>query len=196
MTRKEQIQYCKICVNQKFDYNQGIICGLTNSPASFEKSCDFFEEDMKLKVISDLKSKERTLSERIASKGKRFANYIIDLIFFWFFSYIFSVILVIVLVLVSPRSLLFFIENSYAEYLFRFIVAMIYYSSFEVLTGRTIAKFITKTKVVKENGEKPNFGTILIRSLCRFIPLEPFSFLGLENKGWHDRISKTIVIES
>jgi len=71
---------------------------------------------------------------------------------------------------------------------------MVYYSSFEVLTGRTIAKFITGTKVIDENGKTPDFGTIMLRSLCRFIPFEPFSFLGNERIRWHNRLSKTRVV--
>ena len=72
---------------------------------------------------------------------------------------------------------------------------MIYYTTLEYTTGRTIAKHITKTKVVDENGKKPNFQAILIRSLCRFIPFEPLSFLGEDKRGWHDKLSKTKVIE-
>jgi len=35
---------------------------------------------------------------------------------------------------------------------------------------------------------------IVIRSLCRFIPLEAFSFLFNDGSGWHDTISSTKVI--
>ncbi|MBC8643239.1 RDD family protein [Flavobacterium lindanitolerans] len=62
------------------------------------------------------------------------------------------------------------------------------------LFSRTIGKFITKTVVVNINGEKPDTQEILVRSLCRLIPFETFSFLGAPNKGWHDSISKTYVV--
>ena len=195
MERVEQLKFCKICKEQTFDFNQGIICGLTNLPPDFEVSCDSFNENSELKEQHELNLKKNEILSKMASKGKRFANYLLDLIFFMIFSYIFGVVLGIVLLFVSPESLLIFEEdNKPLEYLLGFIAAMIYYSSLEGLTGRTLAKLITKTKVITENGEKPDFETILIRSLCRFVPFEAFSFLGSEDTGWHDRWSKTIVV--
>jgi uncharacterized RDD family membrane protein YckC len=61
------------------------------------------------------------------------------------------------------------------------------------LFARTVGKFITQTIVVDEHGEKPHHETILIRSLCRLIPFNPFSVLFL-GRGWHDSISKTYVV--
>lgn len=133
---------------------------------------------------------------KTASRNKRFVNFILDIIFFTILSVIIAVILGVVIVIVSPESLSFFEkDNKLIHYLFNFIVAMIYYSTFEFLTGRTIAKYITKTKVITENGEKPDFRTIIIRSLCRFIPFEPFTYLGSESSGLHDQLSKTRVVE-
>ena len=65
----------------------------------------------------------------------------------------------------------------------------------EGLTQRTIGKLITRTKVVMENGEKPSSEAIIIRSLCRMIPFDAFSFLGDPSRGWHDTISKTYVVD-
>ncbi|HEY6914196.1 MAG TPA: RDD family protein, partial [Paludibacter sp.] len=60
--------------------------------------------------------------------------------------------------------------------------------------GRSLGKIITKTKVITVDGDKPDFKTFLIRALCRFIPLESFSFLGSTDSGWHDSISRTRVV--
>jgi uncharacterized RDD family membrane protein YckC len=49
--------------------------------------------------------------------------------------------------------------------------------------------------VVKKDGSKPDIKTFLIRTLCRFIPLEPFSFLGAFPRGWHDTLSETYVVK-
>lgn len=49
--------------------------------------------------------------------------------------------------------------------------------------------------VVNKFGDKPDFKTVLIRSLCRNIPFEAFSFLNPGNSGWQDALSKTKVIE-
>ncbi|NLA48703.1 MAG: RDD family protein [Bacteroidales bacterium] len=133
---------------------------------------------------------------KTASRGKRFANYLIDFIFLMIFSIILGIIVGIVLAIMSPSSRsIFEQDNELINYLFGSIVGIIYYCVLEATTGKTIAKFITKTKVVNEEGEKPDFGTILLRTLCRLIPFEPFSFLGSDNSGWHDKLSKTRVIE-
>jgi len=70
------------------------------------------------------------------------------------------------------------LDNRFIQYLLGIVVGYAYYVFFEGVTGRSIGKYFTKTKVVTEDGEKPNFETILVRSLCRFIPFEAFSFLG------------------
>jgi uncharacterized RDD family membrane protein YckC len=69
----------------------------------------------------------------------------------------------------------------------------IYYIVGEFYFQRTIGKFFTKSIVVNEHGEKPDFQTILVRTVSRFIPFEPFSFFA-NNRGWHDRWTKTYVI--
>lgn len=67
-----------------------------------------------------------------------------------------------------------------------------YYVLFEGVWGRTPGKLIFGTVVVNASGGKPWFGRILVRTLCRFIPFEPFSFLG--KRGWHDSIPNTYVV--
>ena len=47
MTREEHVKFCKICKNQKFDRNKGIVCELTNQIADFVDECSNFEEDVK-----------------------------------------------------------------------------------------------------------------------------------------------------
>lgn len=71
-----------------------------------------------------------------------------------------------------------------------------YYVMLESLSGRTIGKMLMRTTVVTEGGYAPTFGTVLLRTLCRFIPLEALSiFFGKEDLMWHDRLSKTEVID-
>ena len=196
MTREEYLKYCSICKNQKLDLQQGLVCGLTNQLADFEGTCESFEEDVDLKVKFEKKELQNEVINMTASLGKRCANYIIDLVFYFIFSTLFGIEIVAILAIVSPESLSFFDQaNVLVDYGFGFITGMVYYSFLEAATGRTIGKFITKTKVVDENGKRPDFGTIVLRSLCRFIPFEPFSFLGAESSGWHDKLSKTWVID-
>jgi len=195
MKRDEQLKFCKVCKNQKFDMKNGIICGLTYQTADFEEQCHSFIEDSELKQQYESNLAANSIQNNTASQGKRLANYFIDLICVLGFSFVFGVLLAIVCIFLFPSSLYLIEEdNKPLEYFLGFTAGMIYYTVLEATTGKTIAKFITKTKVVTEEGEKPDFMTILIRSLCRYIPFAPFSFLGSENSGWHDRFSKTRVI--
>jgi len=195
MTRIEHLKFCSICIHQKDDMRRGIICGLTDQIADFEDSCGSFAEDSE--VIEQLKLKviENEVSDKVASQGKRFLNYLLDLVFIMIFIFAFYLIFLIILTIVAP-SIVSDIEegNKLIQYLVSFIVSMIYYTSIEAVTGKSIAKYITKTKVVTEIGEKPNFKIIVVRSICRFIPFEAFSFLINDGSGWHDTISNTKVI--
>lgn len=134
-----------------------------------------------------------------ASNGKRFSNYILDTIFFYIFAIIIGLImgLVIGVIMVVTENdslaIIFDEENKLAKYLMGFMIAMVYYSTFEAATGRTLGKYITGTKMINMEGEIPSYGRILLRTPCRFIPFEPFSFLFAET-GWHDSLSKTKVV--
>ena len=195
MTRTEHLKFCSICINQKDDMRKGIICGLTEQIADFEDTCGSFAEDSEVLEQLELEKIENEINDKMASQGKRFLNYLLDLVFIVIFILVFYFILGIILALVAPSTLSNMEEgNKLLQYLVSFIVSMIYYTSFETVTGKSIAKYITKTKVVTEIGEKPNFKMIAIRSLCRFIPLEAFSFLFNDGSGWHDTISSTKVI--
>jgi uncharacterized RDD family membrane protein YckC len=67
-----------------------------------------------------------------------------------------------------------------------------YYCFFEGIWARTPGKLVLGTVVVGQQGDKPGFGQVVGRTLCRFIPFEAFSFFGEE--GWHDSIPKTRVV--
>jgi len=195
MTRTEHLRFCGICVNQKDDMRKGIICGLTDQIADFEDTCSSFAEDSEVIEQLKLKDIENEVIDKMASQGKRFLNYLLDLIFMYILIFIFAIIIGIVLAIVAPSTVSSIDDsNKLLEYLIASIAIMIYYTSFETVTGRSIAKYITKTKVVTETGEKPTFKAIFIRSLCRFIPFEAFSFLFNDGTGWHDTISNTKVI--
>jgi uncharacterized RDD family membrane protein YckC len=70
-----------------------------------------------------------------------------------------------------------------------------YYLFFEGLFQATPGKFITRTRVVDRDGNRPSFGSIVGRTLARFVPFEPFSFFSSTQEGWHDRWSGTRVVK-
>jgi uncharacterized RDD family membrane protein YckC len=129
-----------------------------------------------------------------ASKAKRFANYLLDIIAFYLIIIILAVIAGIVLGLTGNAEMAISREeNKIVEYIAGAILILLYYIISETLTGRTIGKLITGTKVITVTGERPGFSSILKRSFCRLIPFEPFSFLG-DGPGWHDSASDTRVV--
>lgn len=69
----------------------------------------------------------------------------------------------------------------------------LYYTAWERVTGRTLAKFITGTKIIQPDLGKPAFQNVLLRSLVRLIPVEVFSFFSRRPQGWHDVAGDTIV---
>lgn len=195
MTREQHLLFCRVCKRQQMDISQGLVCSLTGMKADFEEQCNFYDEDATLVEQYREKQLEEATNDSIAGKGLRFTNFILDWVFFVIFSFIVGIILGIYLAFYWPEGLDRLDElGIFANYIMGFVVGMIYYTFFESLTGRTPAKYITRTKVLLENGKKPPFKTILLRSLYRFIPFEAFSFLGSGEGGLHDTLSKTIVV--
>ena len=70
-----------------------------------------------------------------------------------------------------------------------------YYAIAELLFQRTVGKSLLHTLVVTTDDNKPSAGQLLLRTLCRFLPLEPLSMLFSGRAlGWHDTLSGTKVI--
>ncbi|MES2216127.1 MAG: RDD family protein [Patescibacteria group bacterium] len=121
-----------------------------------------------------------------ASVWKRLLNYILDGIFSVIFVFAISFIIGLAGTKVGNWSSLIGI-----------LLSVAYFTICEALWQRTVAKFITGTKVVMRDGSKPPFMNILGRSFARIIPFDSLSFLF--NKypvGWHDALSKTVVVSS
>jgi len=157
-----------------------------------------YKENSELKHKMEMNAIRNKMYTQDANKKKRAINYLVDMICVYIFMFILVFVLGIVLAIVYPSGINFFtdIENNVGlNYLMVFISALGYYILFEATAGQTIGKMLTKTKVVDSNGNKPAFSTILLRSLCRFIPFNPISFLFALDGGWHDQLSKTKVVE-
>ncbi len=195
MTREERLRFCKTCTNQSFDVQYGIICGITGQPADFEETCENYSESPILKAEMEKKDKDALIREKTVGKSRRFANFIIDALALYLFSLTAGMVLGVFLAFFWFEGLMM-LETApwWVSQLISFVFGMIYYILFETITGRTPGKYITGTRVICEDGSKPEFNTILLRSLIRFIPLEPFSFLGSQPTGWHDNWTKTLVV--
>lgn len=134
-----------------------------------------------------------------ASQGKRILNFIIDYIAQMLFAALLSFTITFIMALIDYSAAMEWadrVENMGAvlEYILGFLMIIIYYMTFEGIISRSVGKFITGTKVVLEDGSKPTLYTIFIRTISRCIPFEMFSFLGVSGRGWHDRNSRTFVV--
>ena len=120
-------------------------------------------------------------------------NFIIDLIFM---KIIINFIFILIDNLTENYNLSTWYNSLdvYQLYLINSIFIFFYYLLTETLLSRSLSKFITKTIVVKNNGEKPNFVDILTRSIIRIFPFEYLSFLKGRKPGWHDEYSNTFVV--
>jgi uncharacterized RDD family membrane protein YckC len=134
-------------------------------------------------ILDDIQ--EKRLEE--ATKGNRLANNIIDLVAFMFIVFIISLLVG----LFGNAEILE--SESFAMQIIFYLVLFLYYLVMESTWGITLGKLVTGTQVVDMDGNKPDLSTIAIRTLCRFIPFDAISFLG--TKGWHDSISKTMVVK-
>ena len=73
-------------------------------------------------------------------------------------------------------------------------MVVVYYLFFETLFKRTPGKWLSFSKVVNNNGGKPAFWQILVRSVIRLTIIDCF-FIPFLDKTLHDYLSKTEVVE-
>ena len=131
-----------------------------------------------------------------ASAGKRFFNYLVDTVIFYLAWRLFVAVWIVRVLsfLHFPfenRFLLFVVAYLAAYFFFGLIVA-----GLEAATGgKTIGKFITRTRAVTDDGIWIGPRKAVLRFLVRQIPFESFSALGSPSYPWHDRWTKTLVID-
>ena len=126
-----------------------------------------------------MENKKFTITDDLlASKGERFLNFIIDLL----------IIYIIAVCIVATINIIGDITNSYGvsnwvkslslieNLFFGLIILFFYYAFTEMYFSRTFAKYFTKTMVVRVDGSKPNTKNVMIRTVSRLNPIDPFSF--------------------
>ncbi|MFL5729167.1 MAG: RDD family protein [Cytophagaceae bacterium] len=119
---------------------------------------------------------------KIADKGTRFLNYLIDLL------------AICVLFIVIGMVLSFMIGINYIPIVFQ-IIYYVYYFCLEFKYNKTLGKMATGCVVVKKTGGKPSLGNLVIRTALRIAPLDAFSYLFGSEIGIHDRLSNTRVVK-
>ncbi|MBL7789726.1 MAG: RDD family protein [Chitinophagales bacterium] len=136
-------------------------------------------------------SKKAELVQRsIASKWFRFIGAIIDRVLGYGITFSIGFLGEIV----SPGSMDILVQYPLLDNITTITILLLYYLIFEFYFQKTIGKFIFKMKVVNEyDASKPNFKTILKRTVSRIIGIEALFYL-FGNHLWHDRWSDTAVI--
>jgi uncharacterized RDD family membrane protein YckC len=124
----------------------------------------------------------------IASAERRLANFLLDTLLLFPFAFAVAFLLA----LLGLGSVLYEVNIFVLNIIFVFL----YYGPLEAANGRSLAKWITRTKVVSVGGGPISIAQAVVRTACRFIPFEPFSVLanGAVPRGWHDSIPKTYVV--
>ncbi|MXN93067.1 RDD family protein [Flavobacterium sp. Sd200] len=133
----------------------------------------------------------------LADRGKRFVNFLMDSIICYVLTFLVGILGNWLYDTYGFNGLAIGnIEvNAIKFNLLHSVLSVVFYGLFETVSLRTPGKYITGTKVVMFNGEKPTQTAIFWRTLCRLIPFEAITFLGAAPVGWHDGFSKTLVVD-
>jgi len=133
----------------------------------------------------------------IATHRQRAANYLIDLVFQMIFMICVLTGIIFIALLAQLNGLIYWTQHMgmFHQYLFAIVIAILYYGLSETLLGRSLAKFITGTVIVMQDGSAPDGNVILKRTFCRLIPLEWITFLGMPARGWHDSMPGVYVVD-
>lgn len=135
-----------------------------------------------------------------ASNSKRFANYLIDSFGYLVFTLMLGIAYGAYYFMTGSNSLFLLEDESITSTILEWGISMVLIAFYYILNeyffnGKTLGKWITKTRAVTMDNRKMDFWTIVKRSFARLIPFEQFSFLDEKPYGWHDSLSNTKVIE-
>ncbi len=193
MSERTDEELIKIVTVEREDYQPLAIEIAEREIQNRKLNINDFQEVQENIIIE--KEKQIKAESNVANSILRFVNFIIDSFAFMTLGFILSIafglVIFILNIELNPNNSTLFQIIGIAMY---FIAFMIYYVLLETRYQRTLGKFLTKTKVTYENGEKPDLNSIIARTLYRLIPFDRLSFIFLKN-GIHDMISKTIVIK-
>ena len=136
------------------------------------------------------------LKVRLANALSRGTNVLLDTIailgFMWFFG---QELHAIWPAYVADPAQLMDSRDMTTLLMYQLAVSLPYYLLLETYFGKSLGKFVTKTRVVNaETGELPSGRQVLIRTLMRNIPLEYLWYI-FSVRGPHDFLSNTFVID-
>ena len=186
MSERTDEELIKIVTVERGSYNPTAIEAADAEVVKRNIDTSEFEKTRE-KAIAEKEQKEK-VDSNVVSSGTRFVNFLIDFIVWLVLAFIISFIIGLFIQPTDQGMI------SLIGYILIFGTFIAYYALMEIKFQKTIGKFVTKTKVVKMNGEKPTDGDIITRTFCRLIPFDRLSFLFVKN-GIHDFLSKTKVVK-
>lgn len=131
---------------------------------------------------------------RTVKSGPRFGHFIIDTI-------VIQVLIVFIQYILSLINLMVGFDNALGltialmSSISGLLLYPLMYFICELYWQQTPGKFLTKTVVINEYGNKPDIRQVALRSLIRLVPFEAFSCFGdTYSHGWHDRWAETFVV--
>lgn len=133
-------------------------------------------------LIANEHEKQRQLKLKQAGKVTRLLNFVID-------GVVIAAITSLIMVLFNMGDQPFVLQLTFV------FVFIAYYALMEIKFQKTVGKFITKTKVITIDEQKPKAVLIIRRTVFRIIPFDQISYLFTIN-GFHDRFSGTTVIKN
>jgi uncharacterized RDD family membrane protein YckC len=186
MSKRTDAELIEIVEVKREDYQPEAVEAAEKELESRKISLDQIE--LLKQDIAIEESKKQEFDSSTVTSWTRLIHFFIDLIAFFLIALVLS--LVVDLFLPTP-DLGTLNLIGYGLILIAFFLYFVY---MEYKYQKTIGKFLTKTKVVMNDGRKPELNEIFIRTVCRLIPLDRISFLFTRN-GFHDRLSNTTVIK-
>ena len=129
-----------------------------------------------------------------ASIGKRFANYVVDVLAFYFIIFIVAIILAVIF----PSPMEDFTNKPELGLLERFFLLVFYavYMSVSetLLNGKSLGKLVTKTRAVNLDGSRITSKIAFERGFSRAVPFCALSAFGNPCNPWQDRWTDTMVV--
>ncbi|ABG58864.1 RDD family protein [Cytophaga hutchinsonii] len=148
-----------------------------------EKTYSHLERGVDGVIREVARTYKQKLNVKTIKPGLRFVHFIVDGI-------------ALQLILSVPK--IFFFSNPQLLALISLLLIILYpvmYIFFEYKFQQTPGKMVTNYVVINEYAEKPSLRICILRTVIRFIPFEAFSCLSSPSRGWHDRWTKTYVVE-
>jgi len=185
MSARSDEQLIEIITSDRDKYNSEAIEAAEKEIS--KRDIDSSSYELTVEKLEFQKQRSVKTASNSAGSGLRFINYLIDVIA----GYLFATVVAVVIAFIIPLEI---IAYPLAATILVVTSFFVYYILMEAVFQKTLGKFITRTKVVTINGDKPREQDIIKRTFCRLIPFDHLSFLFAKD-GFHDHFSKTKVIK-